>query len=713
MGTRDDSPRVEDIYNYQKEHSSVPSRDGFLNRISIALSQVFQPVYNSLFAGRGSFITRLEIKLAQARINQAVEIWVTRAIAIGFLLGSLVGAIVGFSISLTLISVSDIVSNGILPTGVLPDAFSAENLPSDALWFGLLFLIIKGVMNGLFTLLWALPFGAIGALCGLAYAIYRPGYEIYQRKQSIDTVMPDVVGFMYSLSIGGTDTLDIFRAVAESDDTYGEAALEFRELVHKIDNLNKDYQTAIRETAATAPNEKLSQFLIDMLSIINSGGNLDQFLESKKEEQMAERKKAHEQTLDTLEFFGEVYITLTIFPLLMLVVLVMMALFGDAQGRLLVLTVYGLIPILNLGYLVSVATITPDPVGNGRLDPPEKSNRTLPSESGLLDLSIVSSHARRSDNPVFGKIWALEFQHQLNTIFDDPIETLTKSPSYSLLFSVPATIVVVGLLFVQGIAEPSLDSFTEEPLMQSFAWFGIPFLLPATIFVMFYEKNRREIGSITNTLTDDLRKMANQNSAGMPLLESLRMTGRDNPSRLGQELSTMYKRVQFGSTVGGALIEFNNKYGIPRLARTVKLVYKSQESSAYIPEVLQTAANLSQIEDDLAEDKKTRSRMQVAIVILGFLVFLGVLIMMDRFFLTTISGLVAESDASQGQFADFGNTSEGFLSMLYIHMTLIQAMFGGLVAGYMREDELLGGIKYSIAFVIVVFVSWAAAYAFF
>ncbi len=704
MGTRDQSSSTEDIYNFQRTHETPSSDEGFLSRISVSLSQIFQPVYNNLFAGRGNFVSRLEIKLAQARFNTAVEIWVSQAIAVGMILGMAVGVLVGVLLWLV-IPFKDIVSGISLPaflSGVAPTL-------DGGLWLDLLGLVGWGVANGLFIAVWAALFGAVGVLCGVAYAIYRPGFTIRQRKQSIDTVMPEVVGFMHSLSIGGTDTLDIFRAVADSQDTYGEAAVEFRELVHKIDNLNKDYQTAIRETASSSPNEKLSQFFVDMLSIINSGGDLENFLESKKNEVMEERKKSHEQTLDALEFFGEVYITLTVFPLLMLVILVMMALFGDAPAELLWVTVYLLIPVLNLGYLISVSTVTPDPVGTGRLDPPTERTAAQHETSSLLNLGLVSDHARNSASPIFDQIWALEFQYKLSKLFRERKQTLVESPLYTLVFSIPLTLVTLSLLVVQGVAKLSFGAFVDSGLVQSFVWFGLPFVLTVTPIAVFYEIRERRRGSITETLTANLRKMANTNANGRSLLDSIKLAGRDNPSLLGQELTSIYKQVRFGTTLSGALVEFNNRYQIPRLARTVKLINKSQESSSHIPEVLTTAANLSQIEDDLHDNKQTRTRMQVAIVGLGFLVFLGVLIMMDQYFLDTIAGLASESESSQADFADFGGISQGLLSMFYIHTTLIQGLFGGLVAGYMREDTVVAGLKYSIAFVVIAFVAWGGA----
>jgi len=52
-------------------------------------------------------------------------------------------------------------------------------------------------------------------------------------------LLPDAVAFMYALSIGGMNELDILEATARADDVYGEISKEFEDENTCIEMLDK------------------------------------------------------------------------------------------------------------------------------------------------------------------------------------------------------------------------------------------------------------------------------------------------------------------------------------------------------------------------------------------------------------------------------------------------------------------------------------------
>jgi flagellar protein FlaJ len=689
---RDDPTRATGQERYGEDITEQVAGSGYHQRVALVLSQVFHPVYRLLFAGRGHFVSRLEMRLAQAKLSTPVEIYLSNALALGTLLGGLFGSGVGV-LALT-----------VLGRPGLP----ATLAPPDTGWGEALGLALSALGHGLFVGAWFTLFAVFGLLVGLLVAIYYPAAPIYRRRREIDLVMPDVVGFMYSLSVGGMDTLDIFSAVAESEDTYGEAAVEFQQLTHETEYFNVDYQTAVENIARTTPSEELSTFLIDMLSVVNSGGNLTNFLETETEHQIEQRRRKQEDLLNTLEVFGEVYISLTVLPLILVVVLVITSLLGSEQLLMLLVTVYVVLPALNGLYFLTVSVTMQDEVGSGRLDPGERAVAGVTQEGSVRDLGVVDAHVEAwPGERLLHRIRAEELRHRISQLLADPLAVFRASPRYTLTVTAPLAAVVLLALVLQGVAEPSAAAMRQETLTQSFVWFGLPFLLVATPLAVFHEWRERTITSVTDTLTSDLRKLANANATGQPLLEAVRITGAENTSRLGRELTGMYKRVTFGSSLGAVLVEFNNRYRIPRLARSVKLVQKAQETSDQITDVLTTAADLSEIQDDLEREKRTRTRMQVVIIAVSFVVFVAVLLMLEKFFIDTIVGVLGETpDAA---FAEFGSLNPSLLSMLYLHAALIQGCCAGVICGYVQTGRTYAGLKYAIGFVGITFLAWALA----
>ena len=155
----------------------------------------------------------------------------------------------------------------------------------------------------------------------------------------------------------------------------------------------------------------------------------------------------------------------------------------------------------------------------------------------------------------------------------------------------------------------------------------------------------------------------------------------------------MYAKVNYGTSLKTALREFNNGYHIPRLARTVKLISKAQEASSQITEVLSTAAQASENQDDIERDRKSRTRMQMVIIIMTYVTLLGVMALLKVEFLETMAGLTEQASDS-GQFG--GGLDIDMLTMLFFHAVTLQGIISGTIAGYIRAVSLMAGLKFIV-----------------
>jgi archaeal flagellar protein FlaJ len=208
-------------------------------------------------------------------------------------------------------------------------------------------------------------------------------------------LLTNPVSFRYALSVGGLNQLEIIEAMAQADDTYGEVAREFQTIVRETEYFDVDYRTAIRKQAHETPSDELSQFLIDMLSIVNSGGDMESFLEDKKDKHMRTAKQEQEITFETLELFGEMYMTLSLFPLLLIIIMVIMQMIPDADvsNEMLYTTVYGLIPLTGIAFLIMVSTVKQDELGDGHLSLGDGVEDVTVGRRRPFDLGLVERYA--------------------------------------------------------------------------------------------------------------------------------------------------------------------------------------------------------------------------------------------------------------------------------------------------------------------------------
>jgi flagellar protein FlaJ len=159
-----------------------------------------------------------------------------------------------------------------------------------------------------------------------------------------------------------------------------------------------------------------------------------------------------------------------------------------------------------------------------------------------------------------------------------------------------------------------------------------------------------------------------------------------------------------------ALVEFNNKYHIPRLARTVKLISKAQEASSQITEVLTTAAQASETQDDIERERKSRTRMQMAIILMTYLTLLGVMAILKTQFLDVMAGLASEAGGGGGEATgglEFGEgVNTDLLSVLFFHAVTLQAALSGFISGYIRNADIVSGVKFVVVLQTIALAVW-------
>jgi flagellar protein FlaJ len=668
--------------------------DGRLDWSSDVLGDAFYPVFRVVFDEDGDFVSDVETKLEQARMSATVELYLSRALAVGAIGGGVLwvlGTLLGWAVfELGLVS-ADVVSIG-LPT---PDAATAAALNA-------LTVPVVTAVSGL-------VFGTIGFGVGFGALVAIPYSTASGRKREINMLLPDAISFMYALSVGGLNQLELLEAMARADDTYGEVAKEFQSIARETEYFGTDYRNAIREQAMVTPSEELSQFLSDMLSIVNSGGSMERFLDDKKEKHRRTAKQEQETILETLELFGEMYMTLSLFPLLLIIILVIMSMLGQAQERLLYGTVYALIPLTGVGFLVLVSTVKQDDPGDGYLQPSNGTDRLEQvTREGLVHMGLIESFV--GEFRIFDRIRAREETYKTGQLLRRPDLFFRDHPLYTLVVTVPAAVALLVVAVLNGAAPLAWQGMVNSPVWGTFVWWYAPVYVIGIPLAIFHWWNLRSRNAVVGKLSDTLRKLSSANDTGQTLLESFETVSDTSSGTLSEEFEAMHAKVNYGMSLRSALVEFNNKYHIPRLARTVKLISKAQEASSQITEVLTTAAQASETQDDIERERKSRTRMQMAIILMTYLTLLGVMAILKTQFLDVMAGLASEAGGGGGEATgglEFGEgVNTDLLSVLFFHAVTLQAALSGFISGYIRNADIVSGVKFVVVLQTIALAVW-------
>lgn len=513
------------------------------------------------------------------------------------------------------------------------------------------------------------------------------------RKREINILLPEALAFMYSLSVGGLNQIEVLEAVAVSEDTYGEVSVEFQSILRSSNYFDTDYKTAISRQAEISPSQSFSLFLSDMLSILSSGGDIESFLREQQVKFNKSAKQEQEDTLETLELFGEMYTPLSLFPLLLIIVLVIMGLMGESQPLYLYAVVYGLIPLLNLGFLVLIGVVKKDKIGTGELSFEEIQEVTSNVTAEDLDDSL------NTQQNVIQAIKKRSYILNLKSVLSSPHLYFKENPMHTLWITIPIAVFSMFIFFLSGDIPLSIEQFKQNPITGTLAVFYIPSYITFIPLAIFHEWKEYSRSQVINHMSDTLRKLANANDTGQTLYQALSIVSENSQTRLSKELDVVYSKVEYGMSLQEALIEFNNKYKIPRLSRTIKLITTSSRVSNELTDVLTTAAETSERQDSIDRERKSRARMQVAIILMTYLTLLAVMAILQTQLIDVMTGLVDQaSGGSGGSGAGVGQFSidldPELLSLIFFHAVTIQGVLSGFISGYIRSANLLSGLKY-------------------
>lgn len=185
---------------------------------------------------------------------------------------------------------------------------------------------------------------------------FYPLQKTLDRRKSIETNFPFVLTHMGAVAESGVPPYVIFKLISEFKE-YGEMASEMKKIVRNIENFGLDPLKAAKEVAERTPSEKLKQMLLGFVTTTESGGDVKIFLKSTGEQALFDWRMKRERYLQQLDAYAEFYTGIMIAaPLFIIALFAVMNMIQPtiAGFDILFLTkasIYGAIPMLNLGFL--------------------------------------------------------------------------------------------------------------------------------------------------------------------------------------------------------------------------------------------------------------------------------------------------------------------------------------------------------------------------
>jgi len=540
--------------------------------------------------------------------------------------------------------------------------------------------------------------GALVAFLVGAYVVWAllmrwPAIEKKNRSVRINLTLHNAVAYMYAMRKGGAQLTSIFTALSEHAQTYGEVALEFRQVVRDVDYFGADVVSAIRHLGETTPSEKLKDFLEDLLSVIESGGDMTEFLSSRVRLYQEQARFEQKQFLTILSMVAESYVTLFVAgPLFLIIVMVVMGMMGGSAVIQLSVVIYAIIPIGSLVFILLVDLIST------KAEKTERYTRVK-----ILDTySDVRICKKAGEEPLFEQLKKYDKIRTLAHYLRHPFESFVSDVNQTFYITVPVAILYL-LLVIHSMpvyADPELFIAVIDDHVV------IALLIVLVPYAIFYEIWAKKVNGIQAMIPDFLERMAGINRVGLTIVQAIGIMVNTNLGLLSYEIRRIKRDMDWGVNFTEALMRFEERVSTPAIARTVTLITKASEMSGEIGEVLAIAASDAKMSETLKKERMAEMFIYTAIVYLSFFVFLFVVAVLSTQFLPVLANISVTGVSSAGSLSGIGSVPIRAFDRLLYHACVIQALFSGLIAGQMGEASLSSGVKHSCVLLIITLVTF-------
>lgn len=668
----------------------------------------------------------LQKQLRQAHMAQTYEVYVSVAyltsVIVG-IVGGLLGLLLGFLLGGTIIrSIGVSMSN--------PFGFTIPFL--DIIAQVLVLCVAMIIM------------AAVGYAITFITFLLIPSFLASERKSRINKGLPSAVTFMYAMSKGGADIITIIRSLHEAETTYGEVSKEIGFIIRDMDYFGNDLRVAILNCIAQTPSDMLQDLLSNLLSIIDSGGDVTAYLNNKVEQYRMRVMQDQKSFLEILGLMAESYVTMFVAgPLFIIIMTSVMTIMNGGSPMILYVLVYAVLPIGSAMFILMISMLTPQEEDRSNLFdieiqdqydsvPAEKPGDEAKEKRKIEDLKKARENLKMKE------------------FLANPIAGIQKDPIKALYISVPVAIVMVLIfMFVvwpvmhsimPGVKlfDPLSNATSQVSRMQSdiashkvtptgdilslygpiigfFDDFIVYFLIIAlTPLAYFYERKNRRERKIAAEMPDFLKKLASTNETGMTLTQSINLIANSNFGTLSTEVHKMHRDIQWGTDVNTALRKFANQLRTNAATKVITLITKAASSSGDIKDVLNIAANDARTSEQIRRDRSDGMLIYVVIIFISFVVFIYCVYTLTSSFIPVMASAAPSAAGGSGS-ASASQKAVQFIKpfnpddyvRLFFHAAIIQGMCAGLLAGQMGEGKWMSGLKYALIMVVIAYVLFA------
>ncbi|MDO8528717.1 MAG: type II secretion system F family protein [Nanoarchaeota archaeon] len=268
------------------------------------------------------------------------------------------------------------------------------------------------------------------------------------------------------------------------------------------------------------------------------------------------------------------------------------------------------------------------------------------------------------------------------------------------LIAIIASVVVIGVSFI----------FLNTNLF--FLLIGIGVLIGVTpfIFQTIYEtkvSNEKEemFLEFTRNLVESVR-------VGTPISKSIINIKGKSYGVLSENVNKLANQISLGIPLHTALQVFARDVNNRTVSRALTLIGEAERAGGDIGEILEAVAESVRTSDKLKKERKATISTLVVQGYIIFFIFMAIILVMQFKILPLLSGIAESGGLGIGGLSGAsgsGSAATKEISSSFLWLLLVQGFFSGLTIGKMSEGNIKSGLKHSFALMVVSFLVSAGA----
>jgi flagellar protein FlaJ len=202
--------------------------------------------------------------------------------------------------------------------------------------------------------------------------------------------------------------------------------------------------------------------------------------------------------------------------------------------------------------------------------------------------------------------------------------------------------------------------------------------------------------SIDEHLPDLFRSIVQAQQTGMTLSAALEDASKRNYGPLSKELKKMTIQMSWGLSFEDAFLAFGKRTGTKLTQRVIPLIIEASKSGGNLEKVFDPMGKFIQSTITIEKERKAQTRPYIAIIYIAVFVFVFTIGLLFKTFFTGTNG----DSLFMIQIMPLD-----VLEQTFLRLTVVQGLFGGLVAGKMGEGSVSAGLKHSLVLMVVGYIA--------